>query len=457
MQVNPHIFREYDIRGEVDRDLTDQVASAIGRASGSLFARQNINDAVIGWDCRLSSERFGRLIIDALLQSGINVTDVSFVPTPVLYFSMFHLNTDGGIMITGSHNPKEYNGFKVCVFKQAIYGLEIQKLKSIIEKQAYVSGRGEYKKMDIIPDYIDFVCKNARMGKKKIRAVVDAGNGTGGVVAIPLLRKIGIDVSGLYCDMDGNFPNHHPDPTVKENLSDLVRIVKKKKADVGIAYDGDADRLGIIDEQGSILYGDRILLLLARQVLSEFPRATVISEVKSSKTLFDDIEKHGGRPIMWKVGHSLIKAKMIEEGSPLAGEMSGHIFFKDRYFGYDDAIYSSMRVLEILSSTDYALSDLLKDVPKTFTTPEIRVDCDDSIKFKVVNKAIEFFKKSHSVIEVDGGRILFDNGWWGLVRASNTQPVLVFRFEADSEELLGRIRDDIMEKSSEIIKSMKVM
>jgi len=341
-------------------------------------------------------------------------------------------------MVTASHNPGEYNGFKLCKGIESIHGEQIQTIRQIIENGAYDVGLGIRSQADAITPYRSFLNENIEL-KKPLRLGVDAGNGTAGVLAVPAIRDHGCEVHDLYCEMDGTFPNHEADPTVLKNLTDLISIVKEKNLDLGIGYDGDGDRIGVVDEKGEIIYGDKLMILFSREVLSRKPGATFISEVKCSQTLYDDIEKNGGRAIMWKTGHSLIKKKMKEEDAALAGEMSGHMFFADRYFGYDDATYASLRLLEILSRTDHPLSTLLADVPSTFTTPEIRVECPDDKKFDVVEKVTAHFKKNHEVIDIDGMRLIFEDGW-GLVRASNTQPALVLRFEALTGGRLEEIR-----------------
>jgi phosphomannomutase/phosphoglucomutase len=348
------------------------------------------------------------------------------------------------MMVTGSHNPPEFNGFKVSVGKSTIFGEEIQNLRQLIEKKEFVVGKGNLSKKEIIRPYQDYIKKNIHI-EKRMRVVIDAGNGTGGVVAGPLLRDLGCELEELYCEVDGRFPNHFPDPTIPGNLKVLIDRVKNNRADVGIGYDGDADRIGVVDDQGNIIWGDQLMILFSREILKDKKGAAFIAEVKCSQNLFNDIEKHGGKAIMWRTGHSLIEEKMREEKAALGGEMSGHIFFADRYFGYDDAIYASCRLIELLSKTDRKLSILLSDVPKTFITPEIRVDCPDEIKFKVVEKVKEELRKNYPVIDVDGVRVKFKDGW-GLVRASNTQPALVLRFEALTEKRLNEIRLLVEEK-----------
>jgi phosphomannomutase/phosphoglucomutase len=436
--MNREIFREYDIRGLVEKDLTPEIVVSIGRAVGTYAAERGVTTMTLGRDCRLSSESLSAAMKSGLLSSGIDVIDIGTCATPILYFSVRHLNTGGGVMVTGSHNPPEFNGFKICVGPDTIYGSEIQKLLAIIEAGIFRSGAGKASAEDISRAYLDYIYRNVKV-RPGLRVVLDGGNGVGGHFALPLFTRFGCELFCLNIDMDGRFPNHHPDPTVPENLRDVIVRVRQEKADIGISFDGDADRIGVVTDQGEILWGDELLLLFSRFILKENPGAAVIGEVKCSQRLYDDIAAHGGRPIMWKAGHSLIKGKMKEEKAVLAGEMSGHLFFADRYFGYDDAIYAAARLLEILSLTGKKLSDLLADVPRTVTTPEIRIDCPDEIKFDVVRDVTEVFRKDYSIIDTDGVRILFPDGW-GLVRASNTQPVLVLRFESSTSENLAAIR-----------------
>ena len=453
MKINPQIYREYDIRGVVDKDLTPEIARRLGQGFGTHMARLGRKNLVVGRDGRLSSPSYGEALIEGLISTGCDIVDIGVCPTPVYYFSVFHLNKDGGMMVTGSHNPPEFNGFKVSVGKSTIFGEEIQKLGKLVEKGEYISGRGNLSKFEIIRPYQDYIKGNVKF-ERKMRAVIDAGNGTAGVVAGPLLRDLGCEVEELYSEIDGRFPNHFPDPTIPANLKALINRVKKTRASVGIGYDGDADRIGVVDDQGNIIWGDQLMILFAREILKDKKGATFVAEVKCSQNLFNDIEKHGGKAIMWRTGHSLIKEKMREEKAVLGGEMSGHIFFADRYFGYDDAIYSSCRLIELLSTTDRKLSQLLEDVPKTFITPEIRVDCPDEIKFKVVEKVKEELRKDHTIIDVDGVRVIFQDGW-GLLRASNTQPVLVLRFEALTEKRLQEIKRLVEEKAQSAVLTLQ--
>jgi phosphomannomutase / phosphoglucomutase len=361
------------------------------------------------------------------------------VPTPVLYYTAHTKEVDGGVMITGSHNPPDHNGFKICLGKSTLFGSQIQEIRAIAELGEFDKGEGEVFTMDVLEDYVQDIAGSISMGDRKLKVSLDAGNGMGGVTAVPFYKDLGIELIELYTEPDSTFPNHHPDPTVIENLADVITSVRENGSDIGIAFDGDGDRIGIVDETGRIIWGDELMVLLSRSVLAENPGVTIIGEVKCSQTLFDDIEKHGGNPLMWKAGHSLIKAKMKETGAALAGEMSGHIFFADRFYGFDDATYAGARVLEILSRTDKKLSELLSDLPKTASTPELRVDCPDEKKFEVVESIARKYSGSHDVITMDGARIKFTDGW-GLVRASNTQAILVLRFEAGTEERLNDIR-----------------
>ena len=453
MQINPLIFREYDIRGVVDKDLTPDVVRKLGQGFGTHMIQLGRRELIAGRDGRVSSKAFEEALIEGLTSTGCHVIDIGLCPTPVYYFSIFHLDKDGGMVVTGSHNPPEFNGFKVSVGKSTIFGEEIQNLRRLIEKGEWVVGKGKLAKREIIRPYQDYIKGNIRL-EKKMKVAIDAGNGTAGIVAGPLLRDLGCELEELYCDVDGRFPNHFPDPTIPANLKDLIDRVRKTRADVGIGYDGDADRIGVVDDQGNVIWGDQLMILFSREILKDKKGATFVAEVKCSQNLFNDIEKHGGRAIMYKTGHSLIEEKIREEKAALGGEMSGHIFFADRYFGFDDAIYASCRLIELLSKTDKKLSQLLGDVPKTFITPEIRIDCADEIKFKVVETVKEALRKDYPVIDVDGVRVKFEDGW-GLVRASNTQPVLVLRFEALTQDRLNWMKDLIENKVREAVSALK--
>ena len=437
--MNQNIFREYDIRGVVGRDLTDETVTILAQAIGTFFNQNGAKRIAIGYDARESSPRFCEILTRGFNETGCDAVLIGRVPTPVLYHAVFTKEVDGGVMITGSHNPADHNGFKICLGKSTIFGSQIQEIKQIALAGDYSKGAGKREMIEVLADYETDILSRIALGTRKLKAVVDGGNGMGGVTGVPVYEKLGVELVKLFTEPDSQFPNHHPDPTVTENLQDCIAAVKESGADLGIAFDGDGDRIGLIDENGCIIWGDELMILLSREILKENPQATIIAEVKCSQNLFDDIAAHGGNPIMWKAGHSIIKSKMKETGAALAGEMSGHIFFADRFYGFDDATYAGARVLEILSKTDKTLSELLSDLPETFSTPELRVDCADEKKFDVVARIAEEFAKTNEVITIDGARILFEDGW-GLVRASNTQAILVLRFEADLEENLVKIR-----------------
>ena len=445
--MNRQIFREYDIRGTVDVDLNEEIAELIGRGAGTYLQRAGMRRLVVGRDNRHSSESYSQAVIRGLLSTGCSVTDVGIVPTPVFYFSIYHLKKEGGIIITGSHNPPEFNGFKLAQGTSTLYGERIQDVRRIIEKAEFSRGSGKVDRYYIIDDYIALIKSKIKL-HRPIKVVVDAGNGTAGLVTPPLLRDLGCEVKELYCEPNGNYPHHFPDPTVPENLTDLIHTVTTLGYDLGCGYDGDADRLGVVDEKGKIIWGDQLLVIFSRDLLSRQPGSKILFEVKCSQTLVDDIKKHGGQPVMWRTGHSLIKKKMREDGIPLAGEMSGHLFFADEYYGYDDAIYASCRLIQILSRTGRSISELLADLPRTYSTPEIRRDCPDEVKFKLVERMREYFSQRYETIDVDGVRVVFDDGW-GLVRPSNTQPVIVMRFEATTPQGLKRIQDLMEGKLSE--------
>jgi phosphomannomutase/phosphoglucomutase len=450
--MNPHIFREYDIRGIAERDLPTDFVRDLGRALGTFQRRLGNERLALGRDCRASSDRLRDALCEGLAESGVHTVDIGVVPTPLMYFAVFHFDLDGGVQITGSHNPPPENGFKMMRGKDSLYGADIQKLKSMIEERDFDSpGQGTIEQRDVLPAYTGYMKGNIRIDRPGIRFAVDAGNGAGGPAALAAMHALGLTPVPLLCEMDGTFPVHHPDPTQPESLELLQKEVRERELELGVAYDGDADRIGVIDSRGEIIWGDRLMVVLSRALLRDRPGATILGEVKCSQTLYDDIEAHGGRPIMWKTGHSLIKTKMKQEDAHLAGEMSGHIFFGDRYYGYDDAIYASLRLLEILANENRSLHELLADLPQTHSTPEIRVECPDDRKFDVVRKVLEHFKPTHEVVDVDGARIMFDDGW-GLVRASNTQPVLVLRFEAKDPDQLTRIQrevEDVVEQAKQ--------
>ncbi|MBS3818265.1 phosphomannomutase/phosphoglucomutase [bacterium] len=453
LKLKPEIFRQYDIRGVVDKDLTPETLKLLGKGIGTYFRQKEIKQVVLGRDCRLSSPKFAQAMTEGLNSTGCDVTDLGTIPTPLLYFTIYNKNYDAGVMITGSHNPPEYNGIKIMQGKETLYGESIQEIRTLIEKNEFIQEKeGKRKTYNIVPEYKNYVVQNIQLDRS-IRVVVDAGNGTAGVVAVPIFKRLGCDVKDRYCEMDGHFPNHHPDPTLPEALQDLIKTVKESGAEVGLAYDGDADRIGVVDDQGNIIWGDQLMVIFSRDILPSHPGSPVISEVKASQVLYDEIKKLGGKPIMWKAGHSLIKKKIQEENALLAGEMSGHIFFADRWYGFDDAIYSSARLLEILSRSPKKLSQMLRDLPHTFTTPEIRIYASDQVKFDIVEAVKNELAPQYPVNDIDGVRVKFPHGW-GLVRASNTQEALVLRFEADSKEALENIKKDVEKRVEQAIQRL---
>ncbi|HWO42839.1 MAG TPA: phosphomannomutase/phosphoglucomutase [Candidatus Eisenbacteria bacterium] len=444
--MNPSIFREYDIRGLAETDFDARFALLLGKVHGTIVRERGGRRVTVGRDCRATSAAYAEAVMAGLVATGLEVYDLGVCPTPLLYFSLFHLDADGGIQVTASHNPAAYNGFKICLGKETLYGAQIQEIRSRMERNAFhAEAGGTLRRYGIVAPYQEHLLADVPRLERPLKVVLDAGSGVGGPVAPPIFRRLGCTVREIACEPDGTFPMHHPDPTVPENLELLIDAVREEKADVGIAYDGDADRIGAVDETGAIVWGDELLVLFSRDVLERNPGAMVISEVKCSQRLYDDIAARGGKAIMWKAGHSLLKAKMKETGALLAGEMSGHMFFKDRYFGYDDAIYASLRLIEILANAGRPFSALLADLPPAVSTPEIRVDCPDEKKFAIAERAKEFFRKRYDVVDVDGVRLRFPDGW-GLIRASNTQPALVLRFEARSAEKLKEYRAIIEDK-----------
>jgi phosphomannomutase/phosphoglucomutase len=442
-----YIFREYDIRGVVDRDLTDDVVLMIGKGFGTYLRRRGGRTAALGGDVRHSTARFRERIAEGLLSVGVSVIDVGTVPTPALYFSLHELPVDGGVMVTGSHNPPDMNGLKLNYGVDSMYGEEIQEIRRIIESGEFEAGNAERSTASMLGPYVDAIRKRIHL-ERPLRVAVDGGNGCAGLVACNLLESLGCEVIPLYCEPDGDFPNHHPDPTVMEYIVDLIDAVKKHGADVGIGYDGDADRVGTVDENGEVVFADKMLALLAREVLAKGP-GEIIFDVKCSQALVEDIEAHGGPPVMWKTGHSLLKKKIKESGAPMGGEMSGHMVLADDYYAFDDAIYASCRILQMVSRSDRPLSEMVGTIPKYYSTPEIRGETtDDASKFEIVRQAVEYFKANYDVIDVDGVRVLFGDGW-GLVRASNTQPVIVMRFEARTEQRLSEIESIVAGKLRE--------
>jgi len=437
--MNPLIFREYDIRGLAATDLPDEVVSRIGRAYGTYARQHGVLTVMVGRDIRLSSERIARTVSDGIRAAGCSVIDLGMVPTPVFYFSFFQFDISAGLMITASHNPAEFNGFKVGLNRTTIFGEEIQRFRQLVESGKFLSGSGDYSQINPIPDYIRMLQSKVKL-ERSLKVVFDPGNGTAGPLLEELMKGFPVEPYFINVEPDGRFPNHLPDPTIPKYMKDVTSLVNELDADLGIGYDGDADRIGAIDDQGNMVYGDRLLALFSGEILARKPGSSIVFEVKCSQGLVDYINQHDGKPVMWKTGHSLIKAKMKELHAEIAGEMSGHMFFADGYYGYDDAIYASLRLMKLVADSGKSLSELAATVPSYFSTPEIRVDCPDELKFQVVKSLQDYFRKEYEVIDIDGVRAVFPDGW-GLVRASNTQPVLVLRFEAKTQERLNAIRD----------------
>jgi phosphomannomutase/phosphoglucomutase len=443
--MNRRIFREYDVRGLHETDLTDPVVTDLGRAFGTYVRRAGGRTVALGRDFRPSSPRLAAALEAGLREVGCDVLRVGILPTPGLYWSIHHLETDAGVQVTGSHNPSEYNGFKMNLGLASIYGEAIQQLLAMIDardfEKAAVPGTASDHPTEAA--YMDMLASKVAP-KRRLKVVIDAGNGCAGPVAPEVFRRVGQDVVELFTEPDGTYPNHQPDPTVEANMQDLIRAMKEHAADYGVAYDGDADRVGAVDERGRIVWGDQILALLAREVLAKHPGAPIVFDVKCSQGLEEDILAHGGRPVMARTGHSVMKARMKEEKAPLAGELSGHIFYQDDFYGFDDAIYVSLRLLRVIADSGRSLGELLDSVPQYVATPEIRLDADDDTKFAIVDRVRDHFAKDHEVIAIDGARVKFGDGW-ALVRASNTQPVLVVRFEAKTRERLEQIRAEVMD------------
>jgi phosphomannomutase/phosphoglucomutase len=442
MEINPYIFREYDIRGLAETELTPKVAEAVGRAFGTYLGGSA--KVAVGRDVRLSSPRLDGDFSAGVRASGCDVIELGMVPTPLVYYSVGRLGADGSAVITGSHNPVEYNGFKLSKGHLSLFGSEIQEILKIIESSNFLTGSGQSTRESIGPAYIEEVLGRIEIGRK-LRVAVDAGNGTCGPLVLELMQGLGIEVVPLYCEPDGRFPNHLPDPTIPEYVEDLRKLVLSEQVDMGIGFDGDGDRIGAIDDKGRIIWGDQLVAIFAGDILARRPGGTIIFDVKCSQGLEEHIKALGGKPLMWRTGHSIIKRKLKEEKALMAGEMSGHMFFADDYYGYDDAIYAAARLVALVSHSERPLSALIDELPQYVSTPEIRLECPDSLKFQLVERLREFFKKEHQVIEIDGARILFGDGW-GLVRASNTQPALVARFEARSAERLDEIKSEVLAK-----------
>lgn len=439
--MNPTIFREYDIRGVVDVDITLDGVVRLGQAFGTYLQQHGLDQALLGWDTRASSPAYRKALTEGLTSTGVNVLDIGQVTTPIFYWARVHYAVEGGAMITASHNPAEYNGFKLARGKGTIFGEEIQEVRRIMDAGQFAQGEGSVRHDDPVPEYLAMLHEKIHLGPRPLKVVVDCGNGTPSLFVRETMQAFGLsNVTYLYCEVDPTFPNHHPDPVVAKNLVDLIAEVKRVGADVGVAFDGDGDRIGVVDELGNIIWGDRLMILYWREILLKYPGTPAIVEVKCSQTLVEEIERLGGRPLFYKTGHSLIKDKMRELDAVFTGEMSGHMFFADEYYGFDDAFYAAGRLFRILSNTDQSLSQLLAGVPLLPSTPEVRVDCPDDQKFRVVDTLRQQFSQDQSVtvIDVDGVRVNFAHGW-GLVRASNTQPALVARAEADTPTHLQQI------------------
>lgn len=440
-EIRKEIFRAYDIRGIVDQDFDEEWVERLGRACGTWFRSKGWDRAVVGHDCRHSSPAYQQAMGRGLNASGVDVLFLNLVPSPAFYFAAKKLNYKAGVMITASHNPPEFNGFKVWGGETTIHTDDIQQIYNIMESGDFAQGNGVASYHDIVPYYIEDLLSGIKL-KRPVKVVLDGGNGAGGHIALELLRRAGAEVIPQYCEPDGDFPNHHPDPVVAEYMGDLFKAVVEHKAEVGIGLDGDADRIGAVDEKGNLVPGDRLLAVYAREMLGRKPGETVVADVKCSHLFFEDVARHGGKPLMARTGHSVMKAKMIETGAGLGGEMSGHIFFADRFYGFDDGLYSALRLLEILSRTDIPVSEMWSEWPQTYFTPELRVEYPEEIKFELVARAAEELAKEYEVLDIDGVRVVFEGGW-ALVRASNTQAALTLRFEASSPEQLSEVKGHV--------------
>lgn len=446
MNINKYIFREYDIRGEVKKDFPPEVVQLLGKGYGTYALQNGAKKVALSGDVRLTTAELKENFKIGLLSTGLDVVDIGIIPSPVNYYSMWKLDIEGAVQITGSHNPPEFNGFKMSLFKKAVYGEAIQKIRQIIEKQEFNEGDGVFTEYNIMPDYKAMILEKIKI-KKPVKVVMDCGNAAACVNGPEIFKKLGIDLTELFCTVDGNFPNHHPDPTVKENLAELIKLMQTGKYDVGVAFDGDADRVGVVDETGEIIWADQLMSLFLPEIVEKGDE--ILYDVKCSQALEDMIIKYGGKPVMWKTGHSLIKQRMAELKCKFGGEMSGHIFFADDFFGFDDALYVAARLVQLLSRSDKTLSDLKAVLPTYYSTPEMRMACEsDEEKFRIAKAAEEYFIANYKCSTVDGVRIKFGDGW-GLVRSSNTQPVIVCRFEANTQERMEEIKDLVLSKLSE--------
>jgi phosphomannomutase/phosphoglucomutase len=447
MKVNKYIFREYDIRGKVKEDFPPEVVLNLGKAFGTFIKRSGGQEVALSGDVRLSTPDLIQQFKEGVLSTGVDIINIGIVPTPVNYYSMFKLDVAGAVQITGSHNPPEFNGFKMSRNKKSVFGESIQNLREVIESEDFEKGEGDEASYNILNDYKKMINSKIKLNRK-LNVVLDCGNAAGAVCAPEIFKNLNLELDELYCDVDGTFPNHHPDPTVEENLEDLIQKMKTGKYDVGIAFDGDADRIGVVDEKGDVIWADQLMALFLPEIIS--PGDEILYDVKCSKSLEEMIVRYGGKPVMWKTGHSLVKQKMFELNCKFGGEMSGHIFFADDYFGFDDGIYVAARLLQTLSRSSKKLSELKDELPRYYSTPEMRLEANsDEDKFKISKIAVEYFTKNYDCSTVDGVRINFDDGW-GLVRASNTQPVIVCRFEATSPEKMDEYKNLVISKLNEI-------
>ena len=447
MNLNKYIFREYDIRGKVADDFPPVVVESLGKGFGTFIKRGGGQEIALSGDVRLTTPSLIEQFKTGVLSTGVDVINIGILPTPANYYSMFKLKVSGAVQITGSHNPPEFNGFKMSRNKKAVFGQSIQDIRTIIENRDYDEGEGTEVAYDILTEYKRMIASKIDI-EKPMKVVMDCGNAAAAICAPDVFKNMNVELTELYCDVDGTFPNHHPDPTVEENLKDLIYLMKTGDYDIGLAFDGDADRVGVVDETGDVIWADQLLALFLPEVLEEGDE--ILFDVKCSQALVDMILKYGGKPVMWKTGHSLIKQRMAELNCKLGGEMSGHIFFADDFFGFDDAIYVSARIVQTLSRSDSTLSELKSELPTYYSTPEIRLEAEsDEEKFRIAKEAVIYFTENYDCITVDGVRIKFGDGW-GLVRSSNTQPVIVCRFEANTPKRKEEIQSIVMGKLNEI-------
>lgn len=445
-EINKLMFREYDIRGRVnENEINENSCILIGKAYGTFCKRRNVNEVVVGYDSRTYSERLKDALVKGLISTGITVIDIGLSLTPIVYFAQYHYNTKGAAMVTASHNPNGWSGFKLADgFSSTLIADGVQEIVNLIENDDFEIGEGIHKKDDVYPAYKKEILSKIKI-KKPLKVVVDCANGTAGAFSPQIFRELGCEVFENYCDLDPTFPNHFPNPSTPESREKLAERVKKENADIGICFDGDGDRLGVVDEKGNTIWSDMLLILMARQVLERKPNSKIVFDVKCSQAVEDEVKKFGGTPIMWKTGHSWIKRKCHEEKAAIGGEMSGHMFIMDNYYGFDDALFAAARVVEFLSSKQESLSQMMESIPKYFSTSTLHAECPDEVKYRIVDRLVEEFKKDYNVNDVNGARVLFGDGW-GLVRASSNMPVLVLRFEAKSNERLEEFQKIFKEK-----------